>query len=218
MNKLLALAKTKIGCGYVWGSQGEMLTAEKLQWFEKTFGKEHYVFGTSDASKWIGKQVFDCSGLVLWCLQQLGFITASQDYNASMFYHQLCTPLTKSQLVPGDLVFISTNNICHIGIYAGNDKTVEAKGTSAGVVEGNLSSFDLYGRLKFAVGDDTVKPTPVKPVAPTKEQIASNLVDEMIKDQLVADKQYWVDVLTGKIKANPDYLTIAFTRATNKIK
>jgi hypothetical protein len=155
MNKLLELAKTKLGAGYVWGSQGETLTAEKLQWFKNTFGPSHYVFndnqGTVDASKWIGKQVFDCSGLVLWCLQQLGLIGAKQDYNAEMFYNQLCIPVTKAELKEGDLVFIKTQSgeISHIGIYKGNGDTVEAMSTRYGVTTGHIERFNLFGRLNF---------------------------------------------------------------------
>lgn len=155
MNKLLELAKTKLGCGYVWGAQGEMLTEEKLAWFKNTFGESHYVFqdsqGIVDAGKWINKQVFDCSGLILWCLQQLGYIPNNQDYNAEMFYNQLCKAITKAELKEGDLIFIKTGvgEIEHIGIYEFDGKTVEAMSTRCGVVEGNVDRFNLFGRLKF---------------------------------------------------------------------
>lgn len=274
MNKLLALASTKLGCGYVWGAQGEMLTAEKLQWFKNTFGASHYDFSNVSASKWIGKQVFDCSGLVVWALQQLGHITVNQDYSAGMLYNQLCTHLTKGDIVPGDLVFIqSGGDITHVGIYAGNGKTVEAKGTSYGVVEGNVNGFNLYGRLKFDIGDtEEVKEAPigvgtvinissvlnvrsgpgtsyndigdvyngnVLPVYEIKDgwyRIGYNkwvsgsylsykenkddvtvLVEEMIADGIVTDQEYWTKVLKGEIEPNPEYLEIAFKRATAKI-
>lgn len=43
------------------------------------------------------------------------------------------------------------------------------------------------------------------------------LVDDMLKDGLVTDKNYWVDVLTGKQPPKPEYLQIVFRRATQKI-
>jgi len=274
MNKLLSLATTKMGCGYVWGAQGEMITAEKLEWFENTFGISHYVFDNTNASKWIGKQAFDCSGLVIWCLQQLGLISENQDYGAYALYHQLCNPLTREQLVPGDLVFISSgSNITHVGIYAGNGKTVEAMGTSKGVVEGAASRFDLFGRLKFDIGDTVeVKETPIgvatvinitsvlnirsgpgtsnadigdvyngnvltvyeikdgwyrigvnKWVSGAYLSYKENkdditiLVEEMISDGIITDKIYWTQVLKGEVEPNPEYLGIAFKRATAKI-
>lgn len=148
-NKLVSLAISKLGCGYVWGAQGEFLTAEKLKEFENSNGIQHYVCSSFNAENWIDKQCFDCSGLVLWCLQKLGCVPEGRDYNAEMLYHQLCTPISREELKPGDLVFISANGIDHVGIYQGEGKTIEAKGTAYGVVEGDASRFDLFGRLKF---------------------------------------------------------------------
>ncbi|HEX9061110.1 MAG TPA: peptidoglycan endopeptidase, partial [Clostridia bacterium] len=80
MNKLLALARTKLGCGYVWGCQGEILTPQLLNTLKNKYGAQHYELGNGvSASKWVGSQVFDCSGLIVWCLNELGFIAAGQD-------------------------------------------------------------------------------------------------------------------------------------------
>jgi len=48
-------------------------------------------------------------------------------------------------------VFIKTiyGDIDHIGIYSGNGQTVESRGTVYGVVQGDVSRFNVYGRLKF---------------------------------------------------------------------
>ena len=149
MNKLLELARAKLGSGYIWGAMGEQLTADKLQWFENTFGIQHYINSSFNATKWIGKQVFDCSGLVQWCLTQLGCMNQDK-INAQMFY-DICEPVAKPFLIPGDLVFIkpSGQEIDHIGIYAGNGQTIEAMGTAYGVVEGDVNRFNVFGRLKF---------------------------------------------------------------------
>ena len=157
VNRLLELAKTKLGCGYVWGSDGEheVLTQEDLNNYIKTHGRNHYVFndsqGVVDASKWIGKQCFDFSGLIVYCLRKLGYINQNQDYNAEMFLSQLCTTVAYKDLKEGDLVFIKNekNEINHIGIYAGDGKVVEAIGTRWGVCYGHIERFNLFGRLKF---------------------------------------------------------------------
>jgi hypothetical protein len=160
MNRLLNLAKTKLGCGYVWGSQGEILTPENLKWFKKLFGAEHYDLANNvSASKWIGKQVFDCSGLIVFCLRELGLISKNADYTAGGLY-ALSTPISKSELKEGDLVFIgNTKSFSHVGIYAGNNQTVEAMGTAKGVVMGNANRFNIYGRLKYLGLEDA---TPLK--------------------------------------------------------
>lgn len=90
MGKYLELAKSKIGCGYVYGPQGQTMTAALLNTLISTFGIVHYEFhnssGSVNANKWIGKQCFDCSGLIVWILQQMGLIKANQDYMAAALY------------------------------------------------------------------------------------------------------------------------------------
>lgn len=89
IEEFLNLAKSKIGCGYVYGSQGQTMTVALLNTLIKTFGKSHYEFtdsnGVVKAYKWIGKQ-FICSGLIVWILQQMGLIKADQDYTAVSLY------------------------------------------------------------------------------------------------------------------------------------
>ncbi|MDP4094223.1 MAG: NlpC/P60 family protein [Bacillota bacterium] len=166
MNKLLSIAKTKVGCGYVWGAQGEILTAEKLQQFKNQFGEEYYIFndgqGEVDAGKWLGKQVFDCSGLVVWSLVQLKLLQPGQDYDAEAIFNKLCTPAAKEKLVPGDLLFIQKpSGIDHVGIYSGNNQVVEAKSTRSGVVEDAVQDgFNVFGKLNFDLeltGKDILK-------------------------------------------------------------
>jgi hypothetical protein len=152
MNKLVEIARTKLGCGYVWGAQGELLTPEQLEEFKFKFGEKHYNLNDgTKADKWLGKQVFDCSGLILWCLQQLRYLPSEVDYNADMFYKMLCTKISKSDLIPGDLVFIKDiyGDMEHIGIYQGDGKTIEAMGTKFGVIEGNADRFNAFGRLRY---------------------------------------------------------------------
>jgi hypothetical protein len=158
MNKLLNLVRNKIGCGYVWGSQGETLTPEQLQKFINNFGREHYFLpdGTK-ADKWIGKQCFDCSGLIVWAMNKLGLFNG--DATAEDLYNNYCIPLKNfSDCKPGDLVFRKNGkgDIVHVGIYEGNGNTIEAKGTAAGVVRDRAIDFNLYGRLKFDLDSHSV--------------------------------------------------------------
>jgi hypothetical protein len=163
MNKLLELARTKLGAGYIWSAQGQVLTEKLLKDFISWHGESHYLFtdsqGTVNARKWLGKQCFDCSGLVLWCLQELGVMNKKDDYDAATFYHKWCNPITLSSLLPGDLVFRrnSVAQIVHIGIYNGGNTVVEAKGTRYGVVIGDIKDFNLYGRLKFNLEENKMR-------------------------------------------------------------
>lgn len=191
MNKLLELVKNKIGCGYVWGSQGETLTPEVLQNFIDNFGKEHYILSDGTrADKWLGKQCFDCSGLIVWALTKLGLF--SGDATASDLFYNYCTPIGFQECKPGDLVFRrnAAGDIVHVGVYAGNGDTIEAKGTAAGVVKGRAIDFNMFGKLKFNL------------------EAHSPMVQALLDKKAIKDPEYWDNNLRegGTLKA--DYVII----------
>ena len=155
------LITSRVGCGYAYGSQGEIMTQDRLNQLVKQFGREHY-FGTDkNASQWVGKQCFDCSGLVVWALQQMTILKPAEDYAAQGIYEKLCIPSTREGLKPGDLCFVkggSKDRIDHVGIYAGNNQVVHARGTKYGVVKtGVLPYFGLFGQLKALSVDELKK-------------------------------------------------------------
>ena len=53
-SKIVEFAQSKVGCGYVWGATGQILTESKLKAFARN---EHVDYNI--CKKWIGKQVFD---------------------------------------------------------------------------------------------------------------------------------------------------------------
>ena len=88
---------------------------------------------------WGGESMkgFDCSGLVQYVFQKNGISlgrTVKKQYNAG-------TPISKSQLKPGDLVFFQntyTTGLSHVGIYIGNGEFIHA--SSDGVMTSKLSN------------------------------------------------------------------------------
>jgi cell wall-associated NlpC family hydrolase len=197
MNKLLELVKEKLGCGYVWGSQGETLTPQLLKQFMNDLGKEHYVLSDGTrADKWLGKQCFDCSGLVVWALIKLGMISSDSDYSAGMLFYSLCTPIEFQEMKPGDLVFRknAAGEIVHVGIYAGNGDTIEAKGTAFGVVKGRAIDFNMFGKLKFDLNS------------------YGDVVQGLINKGAIKDPAYWENNLVpgGTVKA--DYVIIVLKK------
>lgn len=91
-------------------SKGDKVIAEA----KKQIGKE-YLYGA------IGPDRFDCSGLVQYVLKKAVGInlprTTYQQINVG-------TPVSYSQLQPGDLVF--TYGVDHVGIYVGGGKYIHA--------------------------------------------------------------------------------------------
>ncbi len=146
--KFLELIRSKLGCGYVYGAQGEVMTSELLGTLVNRFGRENYYFSGYSAEKWLGKECFDCSGLIVWALQQLGLLNT--DLTADGLY-RICEPISREALEPGDLVFYQNSNgyKAHVGVYMGNGRVIHARGTAYGVVETEMfSSFTAFGRLK----------------------------------------------------------------------
>ena len=91
---------------------------------------------------------FDCSGLVQYVYKNLGISLnrVSQDQVKQGI------PLTREQLMPGDLVFFAdeTGDVHHVGIYAGNGQMIHAPYTGAVV---SYQSIDTpYYKSQFCGG------------------------------------------------------------------
>ena len=102
----------------------------------------NYVWGGDSPEKG-----FDCSGLVTYVMKKFGIKVTR---TASGQYRDNGVHINKSDLVPGDLVFFSTNGrtVTHVGIYTGDNKFVHASGTRVGVITSNLNS-NYYTRVWF---------------------------------------------------------------------
>lgn len=96
-------------------------------------------------------RAFDCSGLVMWILAQLGF--SISDHNANGIYYDMCVAISKDELQPGDLVFkkyATKKTIYHVGVYMGDGTVTHAAGRDVGVIRESIfaTGWNRYGRLK----------------------------------------------------------------------
>lgn len=82
-----------------------------------------------------GTKVFDCSGLTKWCYSLIG---VDLDHYSESQYAQADRVYAVEDAVPGDILWKPG----HVGIYIGNGRTVEAKGTNYGIVYGDASTFE----------------------------------------------------------------------------
>lgn len=91
-----------------------------------------------------GPSSFDCSGFTYWVVfnvtgKNIGYGTWTQVAAGS--------PVSKSNLQPGDLVFFQntyTAGLSHVGLYIGNGKFIHAQNEETGVVVSELDS-SYYG-------------------------------------------------------------------------
>jgi len=97
-----------------------------------------------------GPRTFDCSGLVYYSYQQVGFSvprTSAQQYRAA-------SPIPVEQAQAGDLLFFSyENKVSHVAIYLGDEKFVHAPSSGKRVSVASLRNahyqqhFVSAGRL-----------------------------------------------------------------------
>lgn len=103
----------------------------------------------------------DCSSLAQWAYDKAGISIPSTSVTQAKYCYDNGFTISKSELQPGDLVFWSKNScdcgrwkeIHHVGIYAGDNKVVEAKGSTGGVVlddiwgeNGSNWKIEMYAR------------------------------------------------------------------------
>lgn len=123
--------------GYVYGGQGQKFTPELAsQWAaERRAGKSADYF-LKDCSRWLGRIVVDCSGLLVEA-----FRSKDEDYydrTANTFRAQAVDrgAIHTIPQTPGFGVWRSG----HIGVYLGSKRVIEAGGTKIGVVESTLAN------------------------------------------------------------------------------
>lgn len=98
---------------------------------------DSYVYGAA------GPNAFDCSGLTMMAYAQAGVsLPHSSGAQAGSG-----TPVPKSQLQPGDLVFYYSP-ISHVGIYLGNGMIVHAANPGAGVKVSSVDEMPYAGAVR----------------------------------------------------------------------
>ena len=142
VKKALDFAYAHLGDLYVYGAQGQDATNSIIDWSARCFPSNTTTVRANRMKLYLKNvkknpntgsplKVFDCSGYVLECLKAAGFDYA--DTTAAGIYQNLSTPIQKSQLQPGDLVF--TVGLDHIGIVGNNGEILAAEGSDIGVVK-----------------------------------------------------------------------------------
>ncbi len=167
---LVEFMKSRVGCGYVLGTYGQICTQELLEKRaadDPGNGASYYL---GNCARWIGKLVTDCSGLIEWFLLKQG-VTNCDSYSGGM-YKQWCTERSTDMSImvhqPGVVVFKrNSNGVYHMGIYVGRDRVIEAKGAMHGVVVSQFSAdpawnaWGYFDWLIYDIDDSDVTQLPI---------------------------------------------------------
>lgn len=146
------------GWGYVWGTFGltltEKLFQQKLKQYPDGVGK----YETFIKGNWLNKKTTDCVGLIksyLW--HKDGKITYNSKYDttANGMYSKATEKGSIDSIpeIPGICLWRKG----HIGVYVGDGKVIEAKGTKYGVVQTSLegSTWTHWLRCPFISYEDS---------------------------------------------------------------
>lgn len=138
------------GWGYVYGTYGTVLTDSLLAQKEQQFSDNILPYKAFIEENWMGRRTADCVGLIkgyAWYDPVTSSFTIGAngmpDVSADGMYTAAATKGTMDTMpdVPGIAVWQSG----HIGVYIGDGKVVEAKGTMYGVVTSELSKGSWQG-------------------------------------------------------------------------
>lgn len=153
--------------GYIWGGTGQIHT-QKAQ--DNATRAQTIRYG----QQWVGRRVADCSGLFWWAYKQLGGYmyhgsnTMWNKYAAAKGSLQGGKRTDGQPLKPGTAVFLTKgSDRHHVGLYVGDGKVIEAKGTAYGVVESKITRWnewaELTGTSYAADAPDSPADTPAAP-------------------------------------------------------
>ena len=116
---------------------------------EAQLGKP-YVLGGS------GPDTFDCSGLVYYCLRQVGVNIgrlSAAGYSQYTGWHRVDT---KEELMRGDLIFFwndAHSYISHVAVYLGDNRFIHASSSNGCICYSNYGSWAVshfaWGRRVF---------------------------------------------------------------------
>jgi cell wall-associated NlpC family hydrolase len=100
-----------------------------------------YVWGAA------GPDAFDCSGLVQYAYAAAGIALP----HSSAMQSTMGTPVSRSQLQPGDLLFFYSP-VSHVGMYIGNGQMVHASTSGSPVKVASVDYMPSYNSARRIAG------------------------------------------------------------------
>ncbi len=179
---ILLFMERAVGGHYIFGGQGDVLTTKLLYSTNRlcpdymNAGRLEYFLERTVPIGFEGIDIppvyptdfaWDCSGLWWDCVNTLDLFETYTDRTAMTTFEDYCTPITKEELRPGDLVFyrLPSGRISHMGIVGYDGYVYEAASGFVGVVKTQSLDVRIYedlvrgGYLIFPLWNEFGRPT-----------------------------------------------------------
>ena len=160
VQRVLDFLETCVGGQYLFGAQGDRITTDYVskvyRMYESyfTLGRYDYFMEIAANAEQNGfsfpeDYAWDCSGLWWYTAAELGLYDDITDLTASDTYKLCCTPISKAELKPGDMVFVEDEEgkIVHMGIVGVHGYIYEAAGSLIGVVKKRTIDHRIYDNI-----------------------------------------------------------------------
>lgn len=193
-----------------------------------------YVLGQPVPYKGGNPKAFDCSGLIIWLLNKLGYPIGDMTASALWDRSVPCEPQVGAMIYLGNNP-LRRNRIGHIGwitakLSTGDFEVIEARGTRFGVVRTTVSYWMTrphYAGIRrlpdLIIAAPKPTPTPAPKPKPAKKP-ARLVVDGIIGPKTIRVLQWWAGVeqtgvldlasrkaLQRKLKVKPDGIIRSIT-------
>jgi cell wall-associated NlpC family hydrolase len=120
-----------------WGERFDRRAARVLAVARNQKG-DPYQYGAA------GPNAFDCSGLVMWSYKRQGINLP----RTAAAQSRVGTPVSRSQLRAGDLVFFYSP-VSHVGIYLGNNKILNASESGQPVKVSSMAHMPFHNARRI---------------------------------------------------------------------
>lgn len=184
----------KEGWGYVWGTFGQVLTESFLQQKIRQYPQGVGSYESVIRSKWMGKKVADCVGLIkgyYWTDENGKFkYDAKTDITADTMLDRAKEKgyIGTMPEIPGVLL----HKKGHVGVYIGNGEVIEARSTKEGVIKTKLSAGNWTAWSKCPYIEYVKDPAAPK-TTPAKEPVATS------PTPTTSDKKTWEYYIIGDV-------------------
>ena len=186
--------------GYVWSTFGQLLTEELFQARKKQYPVEVGEKESTIRSKWMGKNVTDCVGLLkgyLWFNETTQKIEydPDTDFNVGGMYAK-ATVKGAINTMP-DHAGIVVLKKGHMGIYVGGKRVIEANSTSKGVINTPVEGTGSTDWTHWCEAPGVVYTYPKEPAKIEDEFEAA--LKKLVSNGIIVSPEMWrADSVKGK--------------------